>query len=563
MNPRWRPRGAALLSRLGLVAALLFLTLRPSLAQITIQPVASGLSSPVALANAGDGSGRLFIVEQGGTIRVWNGTSVLGTPFLDVSALVSTGSERGLLGLAFHPGYASNGRFFIFYTATAGALTIAEYHATPASNVADAGQVQLIRSIPHPNTNHNGGMLAFGPDGFLYASTGDGGGNAGDPEGDAQSLASLFGKILRFDVDGPSLIPALNPFVDGNPATRDEIWAYGLRNPWRFSFDRQNGDLYIGDVGENCWEEIDRQPAGDPGGTNYGWNVVEGNECYDPPSCNPSAGCGASNYESPIAVTGHDPDCAVTGGYRYRGSASPGLAGTYFFGDYCSGIIRGATQGAGGTWTKTNLLDTDLGISSFGEDEQGELYLTDVFGGGVYRITGTSPPSPFSDDFEDGDASDWTVDSGSWSVVAGALTNLPTRKARVLAPAAPCDLCSIATTVTALTPGADLVLIGWWKNSANHVEVILSEDRDKVILRRIASGEVSSQKSAAFVFGTNQPVTVEVVYDGTQLSVYLNGSGTPIVSLHARRLKPGIAGFAVKGTRRIPASGAMDEIEIE
>ena len=563
MNLHSLPRLAKRLPRLALTLAVLASSPRLAPAQVTLQPVASNLSSPVGIVNAGDGSGRLFFVEQTGTIRVFNGANVLATPFLDVHTLVIVGAERGLLGLAFHPDYENNGRFFIFYTAQpVGDINIAEYHATPSSNVADPDAVRTIQSIPHGYLNHNGGMLAFGPDGYLYASVGDGGGAPGDPEGDAQNLASLYGKILRFDVDGASLIPPSNPFAnDGDPQTREEIWDYGLRNPWRFSFDRETGDLYIGDVGEECLEEIDRQGAGSSGGTNYGWNVLEGNACYEY-TCNSAPSCGQANYKAPILTYPHDPDCAVAGGYVYRGTASPGLVGTYLYGDYCSGVIRGATQGAGGVWTATVLLDTDLGISSFGEDELGELYVSDVFGGGIYRIAGSNPVQTYIDDFEDGDASDWTDDAGSWSVVAGALTNTPARKARILAPSPPCSVCSIETTVTAATPGTDLVLLGWWRSGANHVEVILSEDRDKVLLRRISGGEVSSQRTADFVLDADQPVEVRAVYDGSQISVFLDDSPGPVVTLRARKLKPGTAGFAVKGSRREPAAGSMDAIEV-
>jgi glucose/arabinose dehydrogenase len=540
----------------------------PCRAGVTLQPVASSLSSPVGIVNAGDGSGRLFFVEQTGRIRVWDGTSVLAPAFLDVHTLVSTGSERGLLGLAFHPAYRNNGRFFIFYTALDGDLTIVEYHATPDANVADPGQVQLIRSINHPSSNHNGGMLAFGPDGYLYASTGDGGGSAGDPEGDAQSLGTLLGKILRFDVDAPPpFIPPSNPFVDGNPATRDEIWAFGLRNPWRFTFDRLNGDLYIGDVGENCFEEIDRQPAASSGGTNYGWNVVEGNTCFDGDSCSPSGGCGQSNYQAPIVVTGHDPECAITGGYRYRGSGSPELAGMYIFGDYCSGVIRAATQATGGTWSKSTLLDTDLGISTFGEDDQGELYVADVFGGKVYRITGSGPPQqPVGDDFEDGEASDWAVDSGSWSVVGGALTNAPAEQARILAPFTACATCTITARFAPPAPGTDIILIGWWKNAGTRVELIVSESRNKVILQRYVKGEVVEKMVSVADIDTVRDLTLTILISGKRFNGIVRAGGEDIVNflwLHALNLKPGRVGFAVKGKPRGPASGAMMEIEVE
>jgi hypothetical protein len=269
------------------------------------------------------------------------------------------------------------------------------------------------------------------------------------------------------------LIPPGNPFVDGDPATRDEIWAYGLRNPWRFSFDRQNGDLFIGDVGQGCWEEIDYQRHGEGAGANYGWNTMEGDKCYAPPSCAPPPTCVVPSFAAPIATYAHDPDCSVTGGYRYRGSLAPALAGAYIFGDYCSGLIRAATTQNGDSWTVAPLLDTTLAITSFGEDEQGEIYVADGMGGAVYRIAPTV--IAYADDFEDGEAGDWTARSGSWSVVNGALTSAPARRARILAPSPSCRLCAIETTLSPLTAGTDAVLLGWWKSPATHAEVVLSE----------------------------------------------------------------------------------------
>jgi glucose/arabinose dehydrogenase len=359
-------------------------------------------SQPVAIANAGDGSGRLFIVEQPGRIRIYNGSQLLATPFLNITNIVnSNGSEQGLLGLAFDPDFADNGYFYVNYTGKNGVgdTVIARYHVSDATpNDADEGSALPLLTIAQPQSNHNGGALQFGPDGFLYISTGDGGGG-GDNDvghnptiGNAQDLNSLLGKMLRIDVhnnntgDGLAYdIPPGNPFAnDGNPNTRAEIWAYGLRNPWRFSFDRQTGDMFIGDVGQDAWEEIDFQPAG-VGGRNYGWRRMEGDQCF-----NPSSGCQTGslilpilNYENP------DNSCrAVSGGYRYRGGSYPQFAGVYFYADNCSGEVWGATQ-SGADWTEGDPIDTAFAITTFGEDEAGELYLAD-HGGKIYRIIGNS-----------------------------------------------------------------------------------------------------------------------------------------------------------------------------
>jgi glucose/arabinose dehydrogenase len=345
---------------------------------ITLQLVASGLSSPLGITNAGDG--RLFITEQTGKIRIFDGAGLLATPFLDVSSLISLASERGLLGLAFHPGYPASPYFYIDYTNTSGNIVIARYQVSADPNVADPGSALILKTIPHPvNANHNGGQLAFGPDGKLYVGVGDGG-SGGDPPNNAQNLSVLLGKILRLDVDIASpYIPAGNPF--GN-----EIWAYGLRNPWRFSFDRLTGDLLIGDVGQDSWEEVDVQPAASAGGQNYGWRVAESNHCFNPPS-----GCNTTGFTPPILEYSHGAgDCAIIGGVRYRGSVAS-FAGTYLYGDYCTGRIWGGTQGVGGAWTSTQLLDTSYLISSFGEDHSGNVYLSDLGGGAIYKLV---PPQP-------------------------------------------------------------------------------------------------------------------------------------------------------------------------
>ncbi|MGE5310798.1 MAG: PQQ-dependent sugar dehydrogenase [Nitrospirota bacterium] len=355
-------------------------------AQIDLQPVASGIANPVAITHAGDGSGRLFITLQAGQLVIFDGTQVLPTPFLDISSLVLSGGERGLLSVAFHPNYRDNGVFFVYYTNTAGDIVIARYSVSANSNVANPTSAGILLTIPHPNfANHNGGQLQFGPDGYLYIGVGDGG-SGGDPSSHGQSLDTFLGKLLRIDVDdsSPYGIPVNNPFV-GVPGALPEIWAYGLRNPWRFSFDRSTHDLFIADVGQDSWEEVDFQPASSAGGQNYGWNVMEGNHCFNPPS-----GCNSTGLTLPILEYAHGPGdsigCSISGGYRYRGTQNPSLTGIYFYGDFCSGRIWGASEQGGGGWTTTEPVDTALSISSFGEDEAGEIYVADYSQGAIYRI---------------------------------------------------------------------------------------------------------------------------------------------------------------------------------
>ena len=352
----------------------------PDLASAAWRPVVDGLTAPLGITHSGDATGRLFVVEQGGRIRIFQGGSLLTRAFLDISDLVSTGgSEQGLLGLAFHPDYAQNGQFFINYTDLNGDTVIARFLVSPddPDQAARATQTRLL-SIRQPYGNHNGGVLAFGPDGYLYAGLGDGG-SAGDPQGNGQSLETLLGKILRLDIDGgePYAIPTDNPFVTGGG--RAEIWAYGLRNPWRFSFDRLTGDLYVGDVGQNQWEEIHFQPAGSQGGENYGWNYYEGRHIYagEPPA--------NLALETPVAEYAHDQGCSVTGGVVYRGENLPEWKGIYLFGDYCSGQVWGLLRMPDGTWRQQVLFSGMGRISSFGEDQSGEVYLID-HGGVIYRL---------------------------------------------------------------------------------------------------------------------------------------------------------------------------------
>ncbi|QYY30014.1 PQQ-dependent sugar dehydrogenase [Cupriavidus pinatubonensis] len=360
---------------------------------LALQEVASGLSMPVFLtAPANDP--RMFIVERAGRIRILQGGAMLATPFLDISALTTTDGERGLLSMAFDPAYAANGRFYVYYTDTAGNITIARYQVSASNaNVADPAAT-IVLTIAHPNfSNHNGGLVAFGPDGMLYLGTGDGGGSTGDPAGNAQNLGSLLGKLLRIDVSQgqPYTIASGNPFT-GQPGRRGEIWASGLRNPWRFAFDRADGTLYIADVGQDRREEIDVAAAAS-GGQNYGWNRLEGSACFGAPTCSPDG------TTLPQLEYNHDANggCAVVGGYVYRGNAMPALRGRYLYSDLCSGWLRSFA------FRDAAAEQLDWGITipgsvlSFGMDAQGEIYVladptTSAGSGKVYRIVQRTTP---------------------------------------------------------------------------------------------------------------------------------------------------------------------------
>jgi glucose/arabinose dehydrogenase len=354
-------------------------TSAPDPTQYRFVEVATGFSKPLDLVNAGDS--RLFIVEQDGRIKVFkNGTT---TEFLNVTSLVSrNGSERGLLGLAFHPGYAQNGYFFINYTNTQGNTVIARYKVSQNPDVADPSSAAPVLAVTQPYENHNGGDLVFGPDGYLYIGLGDGG-SSGDPQNRAQNPQVLLGKMLRINVNQlPYTVPANNPFV-GNSAYLPEIWALGLRNPWRYSFDRATGDLYIADVGQNTWEEVNFQAAGS-GGQNYGWNIYEGKHNYK------SGQIAGAVF--PFAEYDHNQGCSITGGYVYRGASIPGLQGVYLYGDFCTGMIWSAFRDGAGAWQNALFKDTSYSISSFGEDVTGELYLLD-YNGKLVKFEQTTPPT--------------------------------------------------------------------------------------------------------------------------------------------------------------------------
>lgn len=355
-----------------------------------------GFAQPVVITHAGDGSGRLFVVEQPGRIRIIKNGALLATPFLDISARLTSGGERGTLGLAFPPGFATKRYFYVNYTNLSGDIVIARFRVSAGNaDVADPASEQIVLTIPHPtNSNHNGGQLAFSQrDGFLYIGVGDGGaGN--DPPNNAQNPNQLLGKLLRIDVETGSpatyTIPASNPFATRTDVRR-EIWALGLRNPWRFSFDRLTNDLYLADVGQSALEEVNFQPATSVGGENYGWRVFEGTQCtgLGPAPCTPGA------YTPPVVQYDHSLGCSVTGGYVYRGATYARMQGLYFYGDFCSGRIWAMRQESN-VWQTTQLLDTTLGISTFGEDEAGNLYVADYNTGTIYNITDDVPPADLS-----------------------------------------------------------------------------------------------------------------------------------------------------------------------
>lgn len=376
---------------------------------ISLSQVVTGLSAPTVITHAGDGSNRIFVAERAGRIRIIKSGVLQATPFLDISARINSGGgEQGLLGIAFPPDYASKGYFFVNYTNKNGIgdTVVSRFRITGNPDIADPNSEEIVLTQTQPYANHNGGEIQFGRDGFLYIALGDGG-SGGDPQNYAQNPASLLGKILRIDVEPPSAspiapasgvytyylpfiarkqntlsysIPLTNPYTN-TVGYRGEIWAWGLRNPWRFSFDRLTGDMYIGDVGQGAREEIDFQSTSSPGGENYGWRCYEGTAAYNTSGCLPPA-----SYVFPVVDYSHSLGCSVTGGYVYRGSSYPAMQGIYFYGDYCSRRIWGLQFDAG-TWQSSQLLTAVSNISTFGEDEAGELYVAGYGNGILYKIT--------------------------------------------------------------------------------------------------------------------------------------------------------------------------------
>ena len=353
--------------------------------------ISSGLTSPVDITACNDGTNRLFIVEQGGRIRIHNGTTLLPTPFLDISTIITSGGERGLLSLAFHPQYKINRYFFVYYTNLSGDITIGRFQTLAGNpDLADATSGVVLMTIPKPFSNHNGGDLNFGPDGYLYFGTGDGG-SGGDPFNNSQNGLSLLGKMIRIDVNNFSTppyytIPPDNPYI-ADPNVDDHIWVLGLRNPWRWSFDRSTNDMWIADVGQSAWEEVNFRPAGNTGGINYGWRCYEGNAPYNTTGCLPQ-----NNYISPLFVYPHNSATggfSITGGFVYRGPEYPALQGYYICADYVSGNLWLIKPNGTGGWIISMQTGLPGSISAFGESENGTLYAVSL-GGSIYKVNVTT-----------------------------------------------------------------------------------------------------------------------------------------------------------------------------
>ena len=362
----------------------------PSGLGIDVQVVATGFDRPIYVGHAGDASGRLFVVEKRGRILVVQNGQVRTDPFLDITDRVrSDAYEQGLFSVAFHPGYPTNGRIFVDYTDHNGDTVVSEFAADPGQARADAQSERVLLQIEQPYQNHNGGMIAFGPrDGYLYISAGDGG-SGGDPLQHGQNPSTLLGSLLRIDVNAESgyAIPVDNPFAS-QPDKRAEIFAYGLRNVWRFSFDRVTGDLWMADVGQNDLEEVNLALAPLRGGLNYGWNIMEGSACFPPVVSE----CATEGLQIPVAEYGRDFGCSITGGYVYRGHAFPALAGAYIFGDYCSGRVWTLHLDDQGAWQMVQRADFDFLIPTFGEGGDGEIYVTDDNGGRLLRLIAVNEP---------------------------------------------------------------------------------------------------------------------------------------------------------------------------
>jgi hypothetical protein len=350
----------------------------PASGRVSLQLIASGLQTPVLVTSPPGDLSRLFAVEKRGVVRILKNGSLLSTPFLDIRARVSTGSEQGLLGLAFHPSYATNGVFVVSYTDVAGDTRVGTMKVSSDPDVADPSSEQIFLALDQPFANHNGGHVTFGPSGYLYVGLGDGG-SAGDPGNRAQDRLQLFGKLLRYSIDaaGRASVPASNPFV-GRSDSRGEIWSLGLRNPWRLSFDRVLGDLYLADVGQDRFEEVNVRSSADGGrATNFGWPIMEGTQCY-----RPGTGCDRTGLTLPLVEYGHAEGCSVTGGHVYRGSTIPALVGTYFYADYCQSWVRSFRLVDGRAAEQMQWDDLAPGgqITSFGEDAAGELYIVTADG---------------------------------------------------------------------------------------------------------------------------------------------------------------------------------------
>ena len=471
---------------------------------IALDPLVRRLEQPTAVASPGDSSGRLFISERPGRIRINTGSGLRPTSFLDISDRVQCcDGETGLLSFVFHPSYAINGFFYVSYIDFDNNSVVSRFTATENPEVADLGSEVEILRLEQPGPFHNVGHIAFGPDGYLYIASGDGD-DGGDLDDNGQSLATLFGKLLRIDVDGstPYAIPADNPFA-GTAGAQPEIWAYGLRNPWRFSFDRETSDLLIGDVGERNFEEVNFQSGNSSGGENYGWRLKEADACFEP-----SENCDQAGLTAPILAYEHnDPDSpcfSVTAGHVYRGPQTITLPGLYVFGDFCSGKVFGARRNGADNWLMFGLLDTDLAIVSFGEDDLGQLLLVDL-GGQIFRIEGQAI---FSSDFETKSPRDWSKRRGGLKNAKGGLdgsgralelTLDEGERPRFLRSLEPDGLGSFAAAFDLSANRADLdvqaVEILRFQGGGSHLELWLEErKRGKYRVRLLAAGDGGSKR---------------------------------------------------------------------
>jgi uncharacterized protein (TIGR03437 family) len=469
--------------------------------------IVSGLTNPTDIQAAGDGSGRLFFVQQNGIIRVFRGGVLADAPFLDIRGKTNPGGERGLLGLAFPPDYANKGYFYVNYTDRQGNTVIARYRTTANPDVADPSTETVVMNVAQPFANHNGGQLRFGPDGYLYIGLGDGG-SAGDPQRNGQNRRARLGKMLRVDVESDLSqvrIPPSNPFVNDS-SYLPEIWALGLRNPWRYSFDRSTGDLWIADVGQNRAEEIDFQPASSKGGENYGWNQMEGFQCY-------IAGCNSSAFTLPVLEYGREQGCSVTGGHVYRGSQWSNLQGLYVYADYCTGRIWGLRR-ENNRWVNALLLNTGMPISTFGEAEDGEIYVANIASGEIFQLTGKRIPS------------------FSAASVVNAASNVPG-----LVPGSAATIYAAGVKDAEGTVGADRIPLPGILDS---VQVTVNGRVAPLYAVARVNGREQINFQVPFETETSQPATV-IVRRGTDLS----GPVTVPVLVN----QPGI--FTTDGTRAI------------
>jgi uncharacterized protein (TIGR03437 family) len=466
--------------------------------QVRLSRVTGGLNNPTDIQDPRDGSGRLFFVQQNGTIRVFRNGALLEAPFLEIRSKISTGSERGLLGLVFPPDYARKQHFYVNYTDTRGDTVIALYRTSANPDVADRDSERILTTIAQPFANHNGGGLRFGPDGYLYIGLGDGG-SAGDPRNNGQNPQARLGKMLRLDVEsspGEVRIPPDNPFV-GNQAYLPEIWATGLRNPWRYSFDRETGDLWIGDVGQDRFEEIHFQPASSRGGENYGWNLMEGLSCF-------RANCSREGLTQPALDYGRGDGCSVTGGFVYRGSRSPALRGAYIYGDYCSGRIWGLRRD-GERWRNELLIDTNLAISTFGEDDAGEIYVADHGRGEIWAIAGGSQPV----------------------FTAAGVVNAASQESGLVAG----SLATIYVAGAVEQPGITLASRIPLPTELSGIGVVVNERRAPILGVANVNGQEQVNFQVPFEVGSGPTASVTVIR---------NGVSSAAVSVPVRLIQPGV-----------------------